>query len=136
MSGLCYNPRPKTNLRKAGRSESEPMKAIVVTRSGGPEVLQVQDVPGPTPKENQILVNVKTCGINFADILMINGTYSGGPKPPFIAGREFSGCILATGEEVMGYAQAMRSRSALLPVASSPGRSRRRGRTRKGLPFR
>lgn len=82
------------------------MKAIVVTRSGGPEVLQDQDVPGPTPKENQILVNVKTCGINFADILMINGTYSGGPKPPFIAGREFSGCILATGEEVMGYAQA------------------------------
>lgn len=81
------------------------MKAIIVTRPGI-ENLQVQEVPGPEPRENQILVNVKACGVNFADILMANGAYAGGPKPPFIAGREFSGCILATGEEVMGYAQA------------------------------
>ena len=82
------------------------MKAIVVTRTGGPDSLQVQDIPGPEPKENQLLVNVKACGINFADILMANGTYAGGPKPPFTAGREFSGCVLATGEDVMGYAQS------------------------------
>lgn len=82
------------------------MKAIVVTRSGGPEVLQVQDVHGPEPREGQVLVNVKACGVNFADILMANGTYAGGAKPPFIAGREFSGCILATGEDVMGYTQS------------------------------
>ncbi len=82
------------------------MKAIIVTRNGGPEVLQVQDVPGPTPKENQVLVNVKACGANFADILMTNGSYGGTPKPPFTAGREFAGCILATGEDVMGYVQA------------------------------
>ena len=82
------------------------MKAIIVTRTGGPEVLQVQDIKGPEPKENQVLVNVKACGVNFADILMANGTYAAGPKPPFIAGREFSGCILATGEKVMGYVQA------------------------------
>src|SRR3954471_21584536 len=82
------------------------MKAIIVTRAGGPDVLQVQDIPGPEAKENQVLVNVKACGVNFADILMANGTYAGGPQPPFIAGREFSGCVLATGEDVMGYAQA------------------------------
>jgi NADPH:quinone reductase len=82
------------------------MKAIVVTHFGGPEALQVQDVPGPQPKENQLLVNVKACGVNFADILMANGTYGNAPKPPFIAGREYSGCVLSTGEDVMGYAQA------------------------------
>jgi NADPH:quinone reductase len=82
------------------------MKALVVTRSGGPDVLQVQDVKGPEPKEGQVLVNVKACGVNFADILMANGTYAGGAHPPFIAGREFSGCILATGEDVMGYTQS------------------------------
>jgi NADPH2:quinone reductase len=82
------------------------MKAILVTRTGGPEVLQLQDVPGPEPKENQVLVGVKACGINFADTLMLNGTYSGGPKPPFIAGREFSGRVCSTGEDVMGYAQS------------------------------
>jgi NADPH2:quinone reductase len=82
------------------------MKAVIVTRSGGPEVLQVQDVPGPEPKGNQVLVNVKACGVNFADILMTNGSYAAGPKPPFIAGREFAGKIFSTGEDVMGYAQA------------------------------
>jgi NADPH2:quinone reductase len=82
------------------------MKAIIVTRIGGPEVLHVQDVKGPELKDNQVLVNVKACGVNFADILMANGTYAAGPKPPFIAGREFAGCILSTGEDVMGYVQA------------------------------
>jgi NADPH2:quinone reductase len=81
------------------------MKALVVVRSGI-DHLQLQEVPGPEPRENQILVNVKACGVNFADILMANGAYAAGPKPPFIAGREYSGCILATGEDVMGYAQA------------------------------
>ncbi|HWR15857.1 MAG TPA: NADPH:quinone oxidoreductase family protein [Terriglobales bacterium] len=82
------------------------MKAIVVTRTGGPDSLEVQEIPGPEPKENQLLVNVRACGVNFADILMASGTYAGGPKPPFIAGREFSGRVLSTGENVMGYAQA------------------------------
>lgn len=82
------------------------MKAIVVTRPGIDHI-EVQEVPGPPdPRDNQILVNVKACGVNFADILMANGQYAAGPKPPFIAGREYSGCILSTGEEVMGYAQA------------------------------
>jgi NADPH2:quinone reductase len=37
---------------------------------------------------------------------MANGTYGNSPKPPFIAGREYSGCVLSTGEDVMGYSQA------------------------------
>lgn len=81
------------------------MRAMLVTRVGGPEVLQLQDVPGPEPKGDQVLVNVEACGVNFADILAANGTYAGGPTPPFIAGREFAGRILATGERVMGYTQ-------------------------------
>src|SRR4051794_17061417 len=81
------------------------MKAIVVTRPGI-DHLQLQEVPGPEPRDNQILVNVKACGVNFADILMANGAYAAGPKPPFIAGREYAGCILSSGEDVMGYAQA------------------------------
>jgi NADPH:quinone reductase len=81
------------------------MKAIVATRIGGPEVLELQDVPGPQPKDNQILVNVEACGVNFADIMMSQGSYAGGPKPPFVIGREFAGSILATGERVMGYTQ-------------------------------
>jgi len=82
------------------------MKALVVSRPGI-DHLELQEVPGPPePRDNQVLVNVKACGVNFADILMANGQYAAGPKPPFIAGREYSGCILSTGEDVMGYAQA------------------------------
>ena len=81
------------------------MKAIVASRIGGPEVLELQNVAGPEPKESQILVNVEACGVNFADILMTQGSYAGGPKPPFVIGREFAGTILATGERVMGYTQ-------------------------------
>src|SRR5689334_1661820 len=81
------------------------MKAIVATRIGGPEVLELQDVPGPQLRDNQILVNVDACGVNFADIMMSQGSYAGGPKPPFIIGREFAGHILASGERVMGYTQ-------------------------------
>ena len=81
------------------------MKAIVASRIGGPEVLEVRDVPGPEPKANQILVNVEACGVNFADILMSQGAYAGGPEPPFIIGREFAGQIMGSGERVMGYTQ-------------------------------
>ena len=56
------------------------MKAIVATRIGGPEVLELQDVPGPQPKDNQILVNVEACGVNFADIMMSQGSYAVDPR--------------------------------------------------------
>ena len=81
------------------------MKAIVATRLGGPEVLELRNVQGPEPKDNEVLVNVDAAGVNFADILMVMGTYTGGPPPPFVAGREFAGTIPATGERVMGYTQ-------------------------------
>lgn len=81
------------------------MKAIVATRTGGPEVLALEDVAGPEPRHNQILVNVEACGVNFADILMSQGSYAGGPKPPFVIGREFAGRVLSSGEQVMGYTQ-------------------------------
>jgi NADPH2:quinone reductase len=50
-------------------------------------------------------VNVEAVGVNFADVLAALGRYPGGPKPPFITGREFAGVRSDTGERVMGYAQ-------------------------------
>jgi NADPH:quinone reductase len=43
------------------------MRAVQITRFGGPEVLDVVDVPEPTPDEGQKLYDVSTAGINFAD---------------------------------------------------------------------
>ncbi len=81
------------------------MRAIVVTQTGGPEVLRVGEAPDPEPQPGEALVEVQAAGVNFADILMVAGRYAGGLETPFIAGREFAGVIAGTGERVMGYAQ-------------------------------
>lgn len=96
------------------------MKAVVITRQGGPEVLEVRDVPQATPGAGEELVRVEASGINFADNMTAMGGYPGTPKPPLVAGREFSGTRASNGERVMGYtqwgafAELVAGRSALL----------------------
>jgi NADPH:quinone reductase len=74
------------------------MRAVVVTRSGGPEVLEVRDEPEPQPGEGQLLVDVEAIGVNFRDVYEREGNY-GGP-PPLIAGVEGSGTVVGSGERV------------------------------------
>ena len=81
------------------------MKALVITGFGGPEVLELKDVPEPQPGPQQVLVKVKAGGLNFADLLTARGGYAGTPKPPLIAGREFAGTEISSGRQVMGYTQ-------------------------------
>jgi NADPH2:quinone reductase len=81
------------------------MKAVVVTQSGGPEVLEVRDVPEPQPAQGEVIVRVEAVGVNFADTMSTRGSYSGTPPPPFITGREFAGVVESTGNRVMGYMQ-------------------------------
>jgi NADPH:quinone reductase len=80
------------------------MKALVITRFGGPEVLELQNVPDAHPGPDQVLVKVEAGGLNFADLMTARGGYAGTPKPPLIAGREFAG-VDANGRHVMGYTQ-------------------------------
>jgi NADPH:quinone reductase len=81
------------------------MKAIVISRLGGPEVLEVRSEPDPTIGPSEELVRVQAGGVNFADIMTMQGGYPGAPKPPLIAGREFCGIRESDGQLVMGYAQ-------------------------------
>ncbi len=80
------------------------MKAVVITRLGGPEVLQIQDIPAPSLKTSEELVQVQAGGLNFADTMTARGGYPGTPKPPLVAGREFCG-TRDNGDRVMGYTQ-------------------------------
>lgn len=80
------------------------MKAIVVTRRGGPEVLQLQEVPDPQPKNGELVVRIEAVGVNFADTMQAAGTYPGGPQPPFVPGLEFAGTVEGSGDRVMGFA--------------------------------
>lgn len=81
------------------------MKALVITRFGGPEVLEMQQMPDPHVGPEQTLVSVEAGGLNFADLLTAKGGYAGTPKPPLIAGREFAGVEDGSGRRVMGYTQ-------------------------------
>jgi NADPH2:quinone reductase len=81
------------------------MKALVITRFGGPEVLELQKVPDAHAAPEQLLVKVEAGGLNFADLLTARGGYAGTPKPPLTAGREFAGREDSGGRRVMGYTQ-------------------------------
>src|ERR1700678_1218365 len=81
------------------------MKAIVISRLGGPEALEIREMPDPVPGAGQELVRVQAGGLNFADFMTTQGGYPGTPKPPLVAGREFCGVRESDGQRVMGYAQ-------------------------------
>ncbi len=68
-------------------------------------MLEVSEVADPAPGPGQQMVRVQAVGVNFADIMTMQGGYPGAPNPPLIAGREFCGVREADGQRVMGYAQ-------------------------------
>ncbi len=78
------------------------MKAIQVRRAGGPEVLELADLPKPSPGPGQVLIRVEAAGINFADILYVAGEYLVRTRYPMVPGMEFAGVIEALGEGVEG----------------------------------
>ena len=74
------------------------MQAIQVSQTGGPEVLTPADVPVPTPKANEALVQIKAAGVNFIDVYFREGRY---PTPvPFVNGQEAAGVVTEVGSEV------------------------------------
>jgi NADPH:quinone reductase len=93
------------------------MKALIISRLGGPEVLEVREAPEPVLQPGQELVAVQTGGLNFADVMTARGGYPGTPTPPLIAGREFCGVRQSDGGRVMGYTQwaAFAERTTALP---------------------
>jgi NADPH:quinone reductase-like Zn-dependent oxidoreductase len=84
------------------------MKAVFVSRYGGPEVLEIRDAPEPAPGPREIQVRVRAIGLNFADIFGRFGVYPGTPKPPFIPGLEFSGDVADIGSDVLHFRRGER----------------------------
>ena len=69
------------------------MRRVVVTRFGGPEVLDVVETDTPRPKPGEVRVRVLASGASFTDTQLRAGTYLGGPKPPFTPGYELVGIV-------------------------------------------
>jgi NADPH:quinone reductase len=77
------------------------MRALRISKPGGPEVLEVADVPAPEPKRDELLVRVRAAGVNRADTMQRRGHYP--PPPGFpedIPGLEYAGEVAATGSDV------------------------------------
>jgi NADPH:quinone reductase-like Zn-dependent oxidoreductase len=69
------------------------MKAVFITKPGGPGVVVVKETPNPVLKDGQALVRVKAAGLNYADVVIRTGFYPDAPAFPFIPGYEFSGTV-------------------------------------------
>ena len=76
------------------------MKAIQVHRFGGPEVLELHEVPTPKPGPGQVLVRVHAAGVNPYDTYMRNGTYAIKPQLPYTPGSDAAGTVESVGEGV------------------------------------
>src|ERR687886_1748565 len=78
------------------------MRAVQITEFGGPEVLNVVDLPDPTPGEGQQLFEVSAAGINFADTHQTEDSYLAPQQLPLIPGAEFVGTPAGGGPRVVG----------------------------------
>jgi len=79
------------------------MKAIPFQRASDSLALKIEDWPEPKPAPNEILIEVKAFGLNFADIVARKGQYNDAPKFPFVPGYEVSGIVRQIGAEVKNF---------------------------------
>jgi NADPH:quinone reductase-like Zn-dependent oxidoreductase len=84
------------------------MRAVVITKHGGPGVLEVQERPDPEIGAGQVRIAVAASGINFADVMARMGLYPDAPKTPCVVGYEVAGTILELGESVEGLTPGQR----------------------------
>ena len=76
------------------------MKALLSKAVGGPDTLVLDELPNPTAKPGQAVIEVKACGVNYPDVLIIEDLYQFKPARPFAPGGEVSGVVKSVGEGV------------------------------------
>jgi NADPH:quinone reductase len=85
------------------------MRAAIITRPGGPDVLEVQERPTPVPSDHEVLIRVHASALNRADLLQREGHYPAPPGAPAdIPGLEFAGEVAALGKDVTGWREGDR----------------------------
>ncbi|MFS4416549.1 NADPH:quinone oxidoreductase family protein [Maribacter sp. 2307ULW6-5] len=102
------------------------MRAIRCNTYGPPSTLALETVPEPVPGEMEVLVQVKACGVNFPDTLIIQGKYQFKPQLPFTPGSDLAGIVKAVGpgvshlqvdDEVFGFvAHGAMAEAVLVPA--------------------
>ena len=80
------------------------MKAIRCEHWGPPDSLALRELPDLVPGSGEVVVDVRAAGVNFPDVLTVQGKYQVRPPLPFTPGNEFAGIVRAVGDGVQGYA--------------------------------
>jgi NADPH:quinone reductase-like Zn-dependent oxidoreductase len=78
-------------------------RAVMVTKPGGPDVLQIVDLPVEPPGRGQLRVRIRAAGVGSTDLVMLAGKYRYAPKIPFVPGYEIAGVVEAIGDGVTGF---------------------------------
>src|SRR4051795_4623762 len=76
------------------------MRVVMITRHGGPEVLEVRELPDPVMAPGHVRVAVAAAGVNFADTMARTGLYPDAPKIPCVVGYEVAGEVESVGDGV------------------------------------
>src|SRR4051794_35707497 len=84
------------------------MRAVWITKAGGPEVLAVRECPVPQPGRGEVRIAVRAAGLNFAEIMARQGLYPDAPRPPCVVGYETAGVVDALGEGVREFSVGTR----------------------------
>src|SRR5262245_65392049 len=105
--GLCLT-SPTLALDKERPWETLTMKAMLSKRVGGPETLELTELPDPAPAAGEVLIAVKACGVNYPDSLIIEDRYQFKPPRPFAPGGEVAGVIEAVGPGVTAFTPGAR----------------------------
>src|SRR6478609_3719138 len=79
------------------------MKAIQISRFGGPDMLIPTDVAKPLPRPGEVLIRVRAAGVNFFETLQRQDRYGATPVLPMIPGVEIAGTIETLGEGASGF---------------------------------
>lgn len=82
---------------------SDTMKALRISRYGGPEAMELVHIPIPEPKPGEIRIKVEAAGLNYSDIMIRQGTYVDPTTLPYYLGREACGLIEKIGPGVKGF---------------------------------
>jgi NADPH2:quinone reductase len=83
-------------------------RRILMTRYGGPELMTVVEEPLPEPGPGEVRVRIQFAGVRFPDVLVREGTFPGGPKPPIHPGYDFIGTVDKLGPGVSAAAVGQR----------------------------
>jgi len=72
------------------------MRAVLTEPPGGLSATHLADVPEPSPGNDDVLLDIRAAALNPADRFLIDGRYPGGPKPPFVVGRDAAGVVVTS----------------------------------------